>query len=111
MQLRSTAEKWPVVLLPSHRSYLDFLLVSYVMFEHNIKLPYIAAGQGRTLDNRSRFYMLTEQAQFFFISRFHEDETSKQFIATEWGILHETNIWGRSSLQGSLLRVREDCTV
>ena len=41
-----TTEKWPVVLLPSHRSYLDFLLVSYIMFEHNIKLPYIASGQG-----------------------------------------------------------------
>lgn len=48
LQLRSTVSKWPVVLLPSHRSYLDFLLVSYIMFEHNIKLPYIAAGQGKS---------------------------------------------------------------
>lgn len=38
--------EWPVVLLPSHRSYLDFILVSYVMFEHDIALPCIAAGQG-----------------------------------------------------------------
>lgn len=38
--------EWPVILLPSHRSYLDFILVSYVMFEHDIALPCIAAGQG-----------------------------------------------------------------
>ncbi|CAI8011661.1 Dihydroxyacetone phosphate acyltransferase [Geodia barretti] len=44
-QLRGVVSQWPVVLLPSHRSYLDFLLISYIMFEHNIKLPYIAAGQ------------------------------------------------------------------
>ena len=35
-----------MVLLPSHRSYLDFILVTYIMFEFNITLPCIAAGQG-----------------------------------------------------------------
>lgn len=40
--------EWPVVLLPSHRSYLDFILVTYIMFEHNISLPCIAAGQGKS---------------------------------------------------------------
>ena len=34
------------MLLPSHRSYLDFILVTYIMFEFNITLPCIAAGQG-----------------------------------------------------------------
>ena len=45
-QLRRTVQEWPVVLLPSHRSYLDFILVTYLMFEFNITLPCIAAGQG-----------------------------------------------------------------
>ena len=39
-------EKYPVVLLPSHRSYLDFLLVSYFLYEYNMQLPVIAAAQG-----------------------------------------------------------------
>ena len=38
--------EWPVVLVPSHRSYLDFILVSYVLLEHNLPLPCIAAGLG-----------------------------------------------------------------
>ena len=33
--------------MPSHRSYLDFILVSYVMLEHNLPLPCIAAGLGK----------------------------------------------------------------
>ena len=45
-QLRRAVQEWPVVLLPSHRSYLDFILVTYLMFEFNITLPCIAAGQG-----------------------------------------------------------------
>ena len=42
-----------MVLLPSHRSYLDFILVTYVLFEHNITLPAIAAGQGEGVGEAS----------------------------------------------------------
>lgn len=46
LQLRRAVLDGPVILLPSHRSYLDFILVTYVLFEHGITLPAIAAGQG-----------------------------------------------------------------
>lgn len=29
----------PVVLLPTHRSYVDFLIVSYVCFNYGLPLP------------------------------------------------------------------------
>ncbi|TYZ62420.1 hypothetical protein PybrP1_008662 [[Pythium] brassicae (nom. inval.)] len=34
-----------VVLVPTHRSYVDFLLLSYLFFGYNIPVPYIAAGE------------------------------------------------------------------
>lgn len=34
-----------LVIVPSHRSYIDFLIVSYVFFSYNIQVPYIAAGE------------------------------------------------------------------
>ncbi|XP_053208685.1 dihydroxyacetone phosphate acyltransferase-like [Panonychus citri] len=34
----------PVVYLPTHRSYADFLLLSYICFQMNLPLPAIAAG-------------------------------------------------------------------
>lgn len=35
----------PIVLLPTHRSYIDFLIVSYIFFVYKIKLPYIVSDE------------------------------------------------------------------
>ena len=40
-------KEYPVLLMPSHRSYLDFLLVSYVFFHYDLPLPVIAAAMGK----------------------------------------------------------------
>lgn len=32
------------IYVPSHRSYLDFVLLSYILFSHDMALPNIAAG-------------------------------------------------------------------
>jgi glycerol-3-phosphate O-acyltransferase len=34
----------PCVIIPCHRSHIDYLLLSYVFYKHNIPLPFIAAG-------------------------------------------------------------------
>lgn len=36
----------PVIFVPSHRSYADFLLMSYITFHYDIEIPCIAAGMG-----------------------------------------------------------------
>ena len=35
----------PIVLLPTHRSYLDFLIISYVFFVYNLRLPNFVADE------------------------------------------------------------------
>ncbi|KAL8272083.1 hypothetical protein Esti_004018 [Eimeria stiedai] len=35
----------PVMLLPTHRSYMDFLLISFVCFTYGVALPFIAADE------------------------------------------------------------------
>lgn len=65
VQLRDAAKNNPVVFIPSHRSYMDFLLVSYICFTMDIPLPFIAAAADfmnmrvvRTLfRNSGAFYM------------------------------------------------------
>jgi hypothetical protein len=32
------------VLIPSHRSYIDFLIVSYIFYSFQLPVPHIAAG-------------------------------------------------------------------
>ena len=33
-----------VIFVPTHRSYVDFIILSYIFFAYNMPLPYIAAG-------------------------------------------------------------------
>ncbi|XP_061785442.2 dihydroxyacetone phosphate acyltransferase [Nerophis lumbriciformis] len=42
--LQQVVADTPVVLLPNHRSYTDFLVISYIMFTYDIPLPVIASG-------------------------------------------------------------------
>lgn len=44
-RVREAIKKAPVVLIPTHRSYLDFLILSYVFFAYDLPMPRIAAGE------------------------------------------------------------------
>lgn len=41
----------PVLYLPSHRSYMDFILMSYICYYYDIEIPGIAAGMGESSSN------------------------------------------------------------
>uniref|UniRef100_A0A8C1PVF3 Glyceronephosphate O-acyltransferase n=1 Tax=Cyprinus carpio TaxID=7962 RepID=A0A8C1PVF3_CYPCA len=43
-RLQQAVQDHPVVLLPSHRSYMDFLMMSYLLYTYDLPLPVIAAG-------------------------------------------------------------------
>lgn len=42
--LKSTFGSQQVIYLPSHRSYADFMLMSFICFSYNLEVPAIAAG-------------------------------------------------------------------
>ena len=43
-KLRNISKKMPFVIIPCHRSHIDYLLLSYVFYKNNIQMPFIAAG-------------------------------------------------------------------
>jgi len=43
--MRELSTKAPLVLVPCHKSHLDYLLLPYVMFHNNMPCPHIAAGK------------------------------------------------------------------
>lgn len=43
-RIRAAQRRGGLVLIPCHRSHLDYLLVSSIMYQHDLALPYIAAG-------------------------------------------------------------------
>jgi glycerol-3-phosphate O-acyltransferase len=44
-RVRDAARKGPLLLLPSHKSHIDYLLVSWLFFREDLMPPHIAAGQ------------------------------------------------------------------
>lgn len=65
-RVREACKEGSVILLPSHKSHIDYLVLSYVFYEENIQLPLIAAG-----DNLSFFPLgpVFRRAGAFFIRR------------------------------------------
>uniref|UniRef100_S4RIT5 Phospholipid/glycerol acyltransferase domain-containing protein n=1 Tax=Petromyzon marinus TaxID=7757 RepID=S4RIT5_PETMA len=45
-RIQKAVQEYPIVLLPSHRSYIDFLMMSYIFYTYDLPLPVIAAGMG-----------------------------------------------------------------
>ncbi len=65
-RLKALVKEGSLVLLPSHKSHVDYLVLSYLFNEHNLQLPMIAAG-----DNLSFFPLgpILRRAGGFFIRR------------------------------------------
>ena len=43
-RVRNISKEMPLVVVPCHRSHIDYLLLSYVFYKENIQLPFVAAG-------------------------------------------------------------------
>jgi len=79
--IREAIKKSPVVLVPTHRSYIDFLIISYIFFEYNLPLPHIAAGEDFLAIIIVRWFFRNAGA-FFLRRSFHGD-------ALYWAIFSE----------------------
>ncbi|XP_004700983.1 glycerol-3-phosphate acyltransferase 1, mitochondrial [Echinops telfairi] len=67
----ATEMNLPLIFLPVHRSHIDYLLLTFTLFCHNIKAPYIASGNNL---NIPIFSTLIHKLGGFFIRR-RLDET------------------------------------
>jgi glycerol-3-phosphate O-acyltransferase len=43
--VKHTSLRGPVVYIPSHKSHVDYLLLSYLLYQHDLPCPLIAAGK------------------------------------------------------------------
>ncbi|XP_069467888.1 glycerol-3-phosphate acyltransferase 1, mitochondrial isoform X2 [Ambystoma mexicanum] len=66
----ATEMKMPLVFLPVHKSHIDYLLLTFVLFCHNIKPPHIAAGNNLQIPI---FSTLIHMLGGFFIRRRLDD--------------------------------------
>ena len=53
-KLQQAIQENPVILMPNHRSYVDFLAISFILFCYDIPVPVIAAGIRKYLFESNR---------------------------------------------------------
>ncbi len=78
------AKRQPVVLVPSHRSYFDFLILSWLFYANHIVPPHIAARDNMGF---GPFGFIFRRAGAFFMRRSFEDPLYKEVFRRYLGYL------------------------
>jgi glycerol-3-phosphate O-acyltransferase len=84
-RIRNISKKMPFVIIPCHRSHIDYLLIHYVFYNNNIPLPFIAAG-----NNLSFFpmgYIFRKSGAFFLRRSFKGNKVYPAVFAKYLAIL------------------------
>ena len=44
-KIKSISQKGPLILIPCHKSHIDYLILSYILYHNNMPCPHVAAGK------------------------------------------------------------------
>jgi glycerol-3-phosphate O-acyltransferase len=44
-KVKNMSQKGPLILVPCHKSHVDYLILSWILYKHNMPCPHIAAGK------------------------------------------------------------------
>ena len=78
--LAEATKESTVIYLPLHRSYLDFIVLSYVLFQRGYAIPYIASGDNLNLPVVGG--ILRRLGAFYIKRSFNEDKAYKTLLQT-----------------------------
>lgn len=81
-KVRTMIHEYPVLLMPTHRSYMDFLLMSYVFYHYDLPMPVIAAAMD--FMGMEFFGWLLRNCGAFYIRRSFGDDQLYWAVFTEY---------------------------
>lgn len=84
-KIRNISKKMPFIIVPCHRSHIDYLLIHYIFYVNNIQLPFIAAGS-----NLSFFplgYIFRKSGAFFLRRSFRGNKIYSEVFSKYLAIL------------------------
>jgi glycerol-3-phosphate O-acyltransferase len=87
-KIKEMAKRGPLVLIPCHKSHIDYLVFNHVIYHHGIPLPQIAAGKNMAFWPMSYFF---RKGGVFFLRRIFKGAAlySKVFSEYIYKILEE----------------------
>ena len=105
-KFRELTKQHPVVMVPSHRSYFDFLLLSWLLHREHVTPPHIAARDNMAFGPFE--YLFRRVGAFFLRQRFDDELYKAVFRAyvrrlVSEGFLQEFFIEGGRSRTGKML--------
>jgi len=109
-KVKQVARHSPLILVPSHRSHVDYLLLSYIFYLNHLSMPLIAAGAN--LSFWPLGYIFRRSGAFFLRRSFGSDKLYpllfKSYLKTllEEGYFQEFFIEGTRSRTGKLEKPR-----
>jgi len=109
-RIRQAALTHQLVYVPCHRSHVDYLLLSYVIYNENLALPYIAAGDNLNIPFIGR--ILRGGGAFFIRRSFKENAIYNAVMRAyinqlvELGVPLEYFVEGGRSRTGRMLKPR-----
>lgn len=71
-RLREASKRAPVIYLPTHKSHIDYLMMSYLCFEHDLQLPLVVSGDNLNIPIIGR--ILRYGGAFFIRRTFAKDK-------------------------------------
>ncbi|MGI9592383.1 MAG: 1-acyl-sn-glycerol-3-phosphate acyltransferase [Myxococcota bacterium] len=95
------AKRHPLVLVPSHRSYFDFLLVSMAFYANYLVPPHIAARENMAF---GPFGFLWRRAGAFFLRKSFEDDLYKEVFRSYVGYLVSEGVTQEFFIEGGRSR-------
>jgi len=106
--LREAVGRGPLLLLPTHKSHIDYIVISQVMRDANIMMPHIAAGEN--LSFWPLGWLFRSSGAFFIRRKFINDRFYTAVVngyirrLIQSGLAIEVFIEGGRSRTGKLLR-------
>jgi glycerol-3-phosphate O-acyltransferase len=101
------AKQHPVVLVPSHRSYFDFLILSWLFYANHMVPPHIAARDNMAF---GPFGFLFRRAGAFFMRRSFEDPLYKEIFRRYVGYLVREGFTQEFFIEGGRSRTGKSLT-
>ncbi len=108
--VKRVAETAALIYIPSHRSHVDYLLLSYLLYNHSLMIPHVAAGDNL---NMPVVGSLLRRGGAFFMRRSFRDDRRYTTLLSEYlfqivrrGSPSEYFIEGGRSRTGRLLPPR-----